>query len=270
MATETTEARKTLVVTQMGKEMPLGDKSTKQTFKARDEQGEEIWYEAVRDTVKAEIGVGAKFDCTVQTRINTKGDKTYVDRRVTEIHQSIAQAVPNSSGGPANGKPGGGYTENPETRASIEAQQAAKYVTDVQVAAMASTGGISPGFATLIDLKDKWCKKALIRALGAPLPISPGQSPTADQTAQTEAARTAIPSSQPVDAVSRQPIPESETGGNRYENIGLVFTEAAKHGISRAVILKHLDVAEKDVPKLNPDETWAIVYTDLVKKEATE
>lgn len=59
--------------------------------------------------------------------------------------------------------------------------------------------------------------------------------------------------------------------GRQFENVGQFLKACSNAGVTRTEVLKHLKVAEEDVPKLNVEESWDIIYNDLIKpKKANE
>lgn len=167
----TTEAkplveRKKLTVLDMKELKSIGDKGTlKLEFKAKGEDGKELWYFTFSKRFFEHIKKDVTLDAEVDTSTRESGGNTYTDRKVTNIF------VDGQPIGGQKGSFGGGYNR-PDNTASIESQTAAKIGAELLVAKI-----ITPtdplGKATI-----SW---ALSRLSGGPATKPENQSPPVKQ-----------------------------------------------------------------------------------------
>ena len=120
-----------LTVTEAKEPQEVGSKGAKKlSFKGKSTDGKELWYFSFKTSLFDSIKKDAELDAEVETKSREVDGNTYVDRQVQQLFVD-GQPV----GSTPQSRAQGGYSRqsNPEERASIESQVAAKIVCELLV-----------------------------------------------------------------------------------------------------------------------------------------
>mgnify|MGYP001562235613 CR=1 FL=1 len=58
--------------------------------------------------------------------------------------------------------------------------------------------------------------------------------------------------------------PVSDEIVEHFENVGAMFQKAQLDGITRTAILTKFNIKEKDAPRINPDDLWPQIYSEMI------